>query len=203
MLLTDPPLFPAGSLRAYALSIHDIPALQRFFEANPAYFLTIDDQPPGPGAAEEEYQSEPPAEMSFTQKWNLGLVDNEHALTGMASVLSGLISPSVWHIGLFIIATARHGTGDAVMVYQALEAWAARHGAQWLRLGVIAGNTRAERFWEKAGFCQVRTRNDVAIGKRTHTLRVMVKPLAGGSLAEYFTLVERDRPGEQPDRSDP
>ena len=31
-------------------------------------------------------------------------------------------------------------------------------------------------------------------GTKVNTLRVMAKPLAGGSLAEYFALVARDRP---------
>jgi len=36
------------------------------------------------------------------------------------------------------------------------------------------------------------------MGKLNHTLRVMVKPLAADSLAQYLALVERDRPdGEQ------
>jgi hypothetical protein len=32
------------------------------------------------------------------------------------------------------------------------------------------------------------------MGRLVNTLRVMVKPLAGGSTAQYLTLVERDRP---------
>jgi hypothetical protein len=31
------------------------------------------------------------------------------------------------------------------------------------------------------------------MGRNTNTVRVMAKPLAGGTLAEYFSLVERDR----------
>jgi hypothetical protein len=32
------------------------------------------------------------------------------------------------------------------------------------------------------------------MGRKTNVLRVMVKPLAGGSVDEYLALVERDRP---------
>ena len=38
-------------------------------------------------------------------------------------------------------------------------------------------------------------RRAVAMGKRVNDLRVMVKPLAGGTLGEYLSLVPRDRPG--------
>jgi hypothetical protein len=31
------------------------------------------------------------------------------------------------------------------------------------------------------------------MGQRTNTVRVMLKPLAGGTLEEYLSLVERDR----------
>lgn len=55
-------------------------------------------------------------------------------------------------------------------------------------------NTRAERFWESMGYLQTRTRAGVQMGKRSNTLRVMVKPLAGGSIEEYLSLVPRDRP---------
>jgi len=61
-------------------------------------------------------------------------------------------------------------------------------------LGVVEGNTRAERFWEKAGFVQVRKRYSVEMGNLVNTLRIMAKPLAGGTLAEYLALVSRDRP---------
>jgi ribosomal protein S18 acetylase RimI-like enzyme len=67
-------------------------------------------------------------------------------------------------------------------------------GAQWVRLGVVVGNARAERFWEKAGFGEVRRRYEVEIEGRVGDLRVMVKRLAGRSIAEYLALVARDRP---------
>jgi hypothetical protein len=67
-------------------------------------------------------------------------------------------------------------------------------GARWLRLGVVEGSTRAERFWLRCGFAQVRGRGPVTMGRKTNLLRVMAKPLAGGTIDEYLELVERDRP---------
>ena len=67
-------------------------------------------------------------------------------------------------------------------------------GAHWIRLGVVVGNARAERFWARCGYVQVRERGPLEMGKKTNMLRVMVKPLAGGSLDAYLSLVERDRP---------
>ena len=35
----------------------------------------------------------------------------------------------------------------------------------------------------------------MTMGKKSNLLRVMAKPLAGGTIDEYLALVERDRPG--------
>jgi hypothetical protein len=76
-----------------------------------------------------------------------------------------------------------------------LERWMIDRGARWLRLGVVHGNVKAERLWLRCGYVQVRERGPMAMGKKMNLLRVMAKPLAGGTIAEYLALVERDRPG--------
>lgn len=172
----------------------DEPALQRFFEADPEYFLAAYGEPAGPNEAHEAIHGELPAGWSFTKKYLLGYVDKSGPLQAMASVVSDLLAPSVWHIGLLVVATSRHGTGDAQALYRSLETWAVSHGARWFRLGVVKGNARAERFWGALGYRQTRTRTGLEMGKRTHTLGVMVKPLAGGTVEQYLALVERDRP---------
>jgi ribosomal protein S18 acetylase RimI-like enzyme len=111
----------------------------------------------------------------------------------MANVTSDLLASGVWQLGLFIVATARHGIGEAQMLYRELEAWMAANGAAWVRLGVVLGNARAERFWERQGFGDVRRRLDVVMGQRSNTLRVMAKPLTGQSIEAYLQLVARDR----------
>lgn len=62
--------------------------------------------------------------------------------------------------------------GLAQALHAELEAWAVSNGANWLRLGVVQGNGRAERFWESLGYVEFRTRIGVEMGKRTNTLRV-------------------------------
>lgn len=188
------PRSPIAGLRTLELGPHDAPMLQRFFEANPAYFLAVHGEPAGPQEAFEEIHAELPAGWGFTKKWLVGYVDDETALVAIANVVIDLLAPRVWHIGLFVVASARHGSGEAQALYRGLEAWAMAHGAQWFRLGVVQGNTRAERFWESLGFVRARTRSGVEMGRLVNTLRVMFKPLAGGTLAGYLALIERDRP---------
>jgi GNAT superfamily N-acetyltransferase len=191
---TKLPSSPIAILRTIELTSNEEPMLQRFFEANPQYFLAVNGEPAGPNEAHEEIHGELPPGWSFTKKWLIGYVDAQNELVAMANIISDLLAPGVWHIGLFVVATSRHGTGDAQTLHHGLETWALENGAQWLRLGVVQGNARAEHFWESLGYIETRTREGVAMGKLTNTIRVMVKPLDGGSLERYLSLIERDRP---------
>ena len=168
--------------------------LQEFFDANPAYFMAVTGEPAGPDEARTEIADQPPEGWSFTRKWLIGYVDEVDKLAAMASVISDMLVVGVWHIGLFVVATNRHGSGEAQQLHQSLQEWAVSHGARWLRLGVVQGNTRAERFWASLGYAQTRTREGIEMGERVNTIRVMVKPVAGGTVNEYLSLVQRDRP---------
>jgi GNAT superfamily N-acetyltransferase len=188
------PASPIATLRTVELTPDFEARLQQFYEANPAYFDAVQGEAAGPNEAHETIHDELPAGWPFTKIWLIGYLDADDALAAMANVVSDLLAPDVWHIGLFIVATARRGNGEAQALYRSLESWAAANGARWLRLGVVQGNGRAERFWASLGYQQVRTRPDVVMGQRTNTLRVMVKPLGDDSLERYLSLVERDRP---------
>jgi len=188
------PLFAAGSLRATEMREADVPRLQAFLEANPEYDLAVNGKPPAPNAAREEFDSRPPPDFRYDRRWLLQVDDESGAMVAVADVVANLLAPGVWHIGLFIVATRLYGTGMAHAIYAALEQWIRDGGAKWIRLGVVAGNARAERFWEKLGYLEVRKRAAVPMGERVNDLRVMMKPLAGGTVAEYLALVARDRP---------
>jgi hypothetical protein len=188
-------LFVTEALQCIELRIDDMPALQRFFQDNPEYFHSVNGQTPGPDEALNEFDDVPPPGMPFSRKWLLGFVDDAGRLWAMANVLSDFLAPRVWHIGLFILASTRHGTTAAQSIYRDLERWMIGNGARWVRLGVVQGNPKAERFWSKVGYTQVRERTGVPMGERVNALRVMVKPLAAdASLLQYLEIVARDRP---------
>lgn len=187
-------LFRAGSLVADELHADDLPALQVFFEANPLYFESVHGEPPSPGTAREVFDDAPPPEMLFSKKFLIGFHDPGGRMVAMAEVVSNLLAFGVWHIGLFIVATSHHGTGEARAIHDAMSHWFSLQGVKWIRLGVVKGNTRAERFWEHCGYVETRKRHGLVMGQRTNTVRVMLKPLAGGTVDEYLALVPRDRP---------
>src|SRR5881394_4074348 len=178
-------LFATRSARCFEMAREDIAALQRFFEANPEYALAVEGEPPGPRAATEEFESRPPSDWPLGRKWMLAFRDPDDDMVAMADVLSDLFVAGVWHVGLLVVATKLHGGGVAYELYEGLESWMKAGGAQWVRLGVVAGNARAEKFWDRLGYVEVRRRLGVGMGRRTNDVRVMVKPLAGGRLAEY------------------
>lgn len=190
----DLPPSPIPDLQVVDLLPDGEACLQAFFEANPLYFLAVHGEPPRPGEAHEELFEDLPSGWPFTRKYVFGYRGAGGQLEAMANVVSDLLAKGVWHVGTFIVATARHGTGDAQALVRSLEAWAQRAGACWMRLGVVQGHARAEAFWLRCGYRQVAQREGVVMGSQTNVIRVMAKPLHGQPLSEYYSLVERDRP---------
>lgn len=185
--------FPCGRFAARQVGEDDLPALQAFYERNPGYFQLVEGAAPGPLRAREDLYGLPPMSWPFTRKLVLAFRDRDGAIVGAAEMIAGLFSPGVWNVGFFIAADALHGTGVPRALYAHLEGWMRSQGAQWLRLGVVKGNGRAERFWERMGYADVARRRDYPQGSLRHELRVMAKPLAGGTPEEYRELVPRDR----------
>lgn len=189
--------FAPGGFRARPLVASDVPVLQAFFDENPDYFLAVNGELPRPCEAQEEFDDLPPADMPFNARWLIGFTDRAGNLVGFAGVLSDILAARVWHIGIFIVASSLHGTGAASALYDALERWMAANGAAWIRLGVVEGNVKAERFWRKTGYREVRKRLGIAMGRRTNDVRVLVKPLENRSITDYLSLVERDNPDSE------
>ena len=178
----------------HELAVEDLPALQSFYEVNPLYWQQCLGQAPAPTEAHEDFFGGPPTDWPKTRQWTIGITARESELAGAAGLISDLFIESVWHIGFFMVATRLHGDGSAQRMYAVLEDWMRAQGARWLRLGVVIGNTRAERFWQRRGYLEVRRRPGVEMGRRVNDLRVMVKPLTGAPLDEYLSRVSRDRP---------
>lgn len=190
-----PTLFEAGQVCARVLQAGEVPLVQTLFDENPEYFQSVNGRNAHFNEARLEFEERPPPHLVYSRQWFLGLFDRSRELVGVAVVTSDLCAKGVWHLALFLLASRLHNTGIAGPLYAALEAWAARSGAAWLRLGVVKGNAKAERFWSKNGFEEVRTRPGVETGGRLNDVRVLVKTLRGESIRTYLALVPRDHPG--------
>lgn len=187
-------LFEVARFRAFELTPADVALLQRFYVENPEYHRIVSGEAPGPYEAQSDFDSQLPAGWPYTKRSILGIFDEDGSMIAVADVISDLFAAGVWHVGLFVVATRFHGQGMARALYAGLESWMREGGARWLRLGVVEGNARGERFWVKSGYVDVRKRDGYQIGKQVNTLRVMAKPLDGGALSRYLELVARDRP---------
>ena len=187
-------LFEVGDIRVHALQASGIGRLQAFFEANPAYFIAVNGEVARPDEAHREFFERPPPTMPFSAVTVLSFDDAAGRMQAMATVLADLMAAGVWHIGLFVVDRALHGSGAAAAYYRGLERWVREQGASWLRLGVIEGNQPAERFWAKMGYTELRRRENQPYVRLTHTVRVLAKTLGERGLDEYLARVPRDRP---------
>ena len=193
VIVTKPTTFESASYVGRELGAADIASLQALFDANPEYSVLVSGRRPHADEAQVEFDEQPPPDMRFRSRWLTGFFDREGELVGVSNVLTDFLADGVWHIGLFLVATRLHGRGAAIELCDALEAAMAAGGARWIRLGVVIGNERADRFWARRGYREVRVRHGIDVGGRINDVRVLVKPLKGGALDDYLALVERDR----------
>ncbi len=126
----DLPPAAIPDVRVVALVPQDAPLLQRFFDANPRYFETVQGEPAWPDAGQRELHEGVPAHLPHGRQWILGWRDGHGELAAVANVVSDLVAPGVWHLGLLIVDSTRHGRGDAQAIYAGIEAWARAGGAR-------------------------------------------------------------------------
>lgn len=192
---TELPLCATPDIRVAPLTLADEAELQHFFEQASDYFIAVNGEPATPTEAREELQGDLPAGWSCSRLYWLGYRDAAGQLVAVVNIAADLLAAGVWHIGLLLVHTRLHGSGLARGLHAELEAWAVGNGAQWLRLTVVVGNAKAERFWPRLGYVQVRTREGITMGRQVNRVSIQVKALAGGRIDEYLEKVERDRPG--------
>ncbi|MBT2370554.1 GNAT family N-acetyltransferase [Pseudomonas fluorescens] len=188
------PISSVAGIRVVELTVRDEAELQQLFEDSPGYFLAVNGEPARPLEAREELNFQLPDDWPHTRMYWLGYRDAEGVLVAVVNVASDLLATGVWHIGLLLVATSLHGTGLANRLHADLQNWAMSLGARWLRLTVVQGNTRAERFWPKLGYVSVRAREGIKMGRQVNRVFILVKPLAGADIEGYLRSVSRDRP---------
>jgi len=187
------PVCSVAGIQVIELGDRDEAELQRFFERAPNYFIAVNGEPATATEAHEELQGLLPAGWACSRMYWLGYRDLENQLVAVVNIAADLLAVGVWHIGLLLVDAPLHGTGLARRLHADLEAWAAGNGAQWLRLTVVIGNAKAERFWPKLGYVQVRTREGITMGRQVNSVSIQVKALTGGQVGDYLALVPRDQ----------
>ncbi|WP_324187956.1 GNAT family N-acetyltransferase [Pseudomonas pisciculturae] len=181
-------------IRVVELLDRDEVELQQFFERAPEYFIAVNGEPATPNEARDELLGQLPPGWQCRRLYWLGYRDAHGQLVAVVNIAADLLAVGVWHIGLLLVDSRLQGSGLAQQLHASLETWAAESGAQWLRLTVVIGNAKAERFWPKLGYVQVRTREGITMGRQVNRVSIQVKALSGGQVEDYLGLVPRDRP---------
>lgn len=183
----DAPVFAVAGFEARRFDRANIAPAQAFLEKNSGYhLLAFGERPPGDEAARELVDLPPqiePADAFFLGFWE------RDDLAGLAHVMRTWPVAGISHVGLFQIAEARQGSGFSGRAYLALEQWMrAEFRPRWLRLGVLAANVRALRFWSRQGYHETGRKAGVPYGRLRHDLIVMVKSIQGEDDAAYRRL---------------
>ena len=186
--------FTTGEFVARPAEREDTGEIQAFIESNPEYWLLTHGHPPLANDAAKSFDWHPPADMSYSEHLSL-LVrhSSTREILAQIDVATDLLATGVYHLGFFMTATRTHGSGFAHRLYASYERWAIEHGARWLRLGVVEVNRRAEAFWRRVGYVELKRQDSYMLGDRSHVLITMAKPMPGERLREYLNAVPHDR----------
>ena len=119
------------------------------------FMRLVEGREPGPHEGREILMDAPP-DFPIADKFVLGVRSGDQ-LIGVADVLRGYPTATIWWIGLLLLAPEARGGGLGREVVEALASWAAGEGAVSIQLGVQSQNERALRFWRRLGFEHLRT----------------------------------------------
>lgn len=186
--------FATAELFATELRRDEIAELQAFEDANPEYWLLAHGHSPAEDDAVRRFERHPPPDMSYSEHLRFLVRDvSTREILAQIDLATDLLAAGVYHLGFFMIATRAHGTGFAHRLYEASERWAIGRGARWSRLGVVEANGRAEAFWRRLGYLELKRQDRYVLGDLTHVMITMVKPMPGETLSDYLDAVPRDR----------
>jgi RimJ/RimL family protein N-acetyltransferase len=109
----------------------------------------------------------------------LGIRTGNRRLVGVIDLLLDYPLTGIWFIGLMLLDPDWCGQRLGAQAVDQLAAWAYRHGAQRLRLGVVGDNWRGQRFWQRMGFVEIERRPPCVFGQKEQVVIVMQLTLAG------------------------
>jgi GNAT superfamily N-acetyltransferase len=159
------------------------------YSDNPDYWNSIAGASPTPAMVAKDLEA---GEVGRFPK--LGFFDAHQQLIGVCYLNRDFLAAHVWHIEFFLVSSDLRGTGASTEILQELECWIQSQGGQWLRLGSVTTDKRANRFWNKQGFTDLGHWQG-RILQQSVTLQLKFKSLTGGTLENYLQALPNDRLG--------
>ncbi|GGP20488.1 GNAT family N-acetyltransferase [Silvimonas iriomotensis] len=146
-------LVPLQTRRLNRHHAADVAALQAILEAAPGYALLVQGQLPQREAAAEDLAALPPG-IGHDDKFVWLLLHGDQAV-GAIDLIRGYPQPDCAWLGLLLLIEShqRQGLGAAALALVLAEAH--RWGCTEMRLGVVACNVVALRFWQQHGFAEI------------------------------------------------
>ena len=164
-------------LKPIHTSSYDLALLQRLLEQAPRYAQIATLKPVSPSAAADILAALPPGK-TYRDKFVLG-VFNDYKLVGCIDLIRGYPSESVAYVGLLLIAEPYEGSGFGAQAFERVfDVVASWPTCTAIKIGVLANNEKAVRFWSKLGFAPTGESKPYQCG-RVHTEVLMYqRPLA-------------------------
>ena len=134
-----------------------------------------------------EFEAAPPGRTT-ADKFMFGLFNDENRIAGLITADRDWPEAGGWWISLLLIDPTERGTGIAADFVHAFFKWVEGQGAQHIGLAVFEENKRADRFWRALGFEYVRSTEPRNIGKKTHVLHVMRRPMTRSALCNAASI---------------
>jgi ribosomal protein S18 acetylase RimI-like enzyme len=102
-------------------------------------------------SAKEFFDALPPGKIP-ADKHTLGIYDEADQLVGLVDLAKNYPTVDTWFLGLLLLIPSVRGKGFGHCVHQEIVKIVQGKGAQKLRLGVLANNPQALKFWHSLGY---------------------------------------------------
>jgi ribosomal protein S18 acetylase RimI-like enzyme len=169
--------FAIAGHRVAQLTLAHAPELQRLYERCTDYHFAHEGAPTRANAGEEELTSLPPGRTA-DDKFSFGIYAADGELIGYAELFRNYPADAEWWIGLLMLDPDARGRGLGSEIVCNASAWAAENGARSIMLAVLESDERAQRFWIRQGFEEVRRRAyESQATKKPHSVIIMRRPL--------------------------
>lgn len=161
------------NLRLVPLTTEDAPRLQRVYEAAADYFHLVGEGNPPPTLAERALLEA----AAIPDRHILGIVLGDD-LIGVMDFRLRYPAVDTAHLGLILLVPEARGRGYGTLAMDIWETWLeVQTPIEKVRLGVVAHNRRAIRFWLRRGYRFTGEARRLAVGAAAPRVLFMEKEL--------------------------
>jgi ribosomal protein S18 acetylase RimI-like enzyme len=121
----------------------------------PHYFLSVEGQLPDAESIKLWFVEEELPLGCTSEHHHVFSIGLDAAVIGVAHVLAGCRDPEQATIGLLLLSEHYQGMGLGRAVFDLLAADMRRRGMKSCRIGVVANNHQALKFWRSTGFKEI------------------------------------------------